>query len=343
MYTIKDVASQAGVSIATVSRCFNNTGHVNEQTREHVLQIAAKMNFVLKKYQRHQKRRAAGNVIGVLIPQTNPFFNTVINAIKQTAEQKNMTVIVCDSQEKPEREILYLEMMRNIVDGLIVVPTSQTADYNAEYLKDLNENVFPVVLLDRDITITLLDGVFVDGLHGSFEAVQALINNGHKEIAIIAGPITSKPGLDRLNGYLEALKKNDIPVREEYILYGDFEEKKAYELTKKLLDLRKSVTAIFSSNLVMTYGCLKAIDECGLKIPDDISFVTFDDDLFFSFSALKISCVLNPGYQAGEEAATFLINRMQRHERIKNAATRRIILMPQLILRGSEKYPLNKK
>lgn len=342
MHTIKDVAQAAGVSTATVSRCLNGTGYVDEQTCRHVLQIASDMNFTLKKYQPRNRHNVSTGIIGVLIPQVNAFFDTVIDAVRQLAEQNGMTLIVCDTQERPENEIRYLEMMSGIVNGLIIAPTSETAEYNAKYLKHLNEKVMPVVLLDRGVPLGIFDGVFIDGFHGAYSGVQALIDNGHKEIAIIAGPITCKPGLDRLNGYLEALKNNNLPIKEEYILYGDFQEKSAYELTNKLLKTRKSVTAIFSSNLVMSYGCLRAIDENQLKIPEDISFITFDDDLFFNFNVFKISCIFNPGFQAGEEAATSLINRIKSYKRSKSLAARSIILTPQLILRGSEKFPVNR-
>ena len=338
--TIKDVAREAGVSTATVSRCLNNKGFVSDETRAKVIEVAKKLNFKMRNYKRRNTNKNTTGVIGMIIPQFNSFFYDVISAVKSVAEQRGMSVIVCETDESPDKEIQYLELMKNIASGLIVVPASETADYNAEYLHDMDKKIMPIVLLDRDISVGLLDGVFVDSYHGAYAGVQELIRNGHKDIAIISGPITCKPGLDRLNGYIEALKANNIPIKEEYIVYGDFQKDSAYKLTNRLLETRKSITAIFSANLVMSYGCLKAIDEHKIRIPDDISFLTFDDDQFYSFSKFNISCIFNPGYQAGEEAANFLIKRMKIGKRNKNTSTCRIVLTPHLILRGSEKFPI---
>ena len=341
MKTIRDVASEAGVSTATVSRCLNNNGYVSEQTKQKVLDAAQNLDFTIRKYKRHNIKKNSKGIIGVIIPQFNSFFYDVISAIKKSIEQKGMSVIICETEERTDKEIQYLEMLKSIASGLIVVPTSQTADYNAEFMIELDKKILPIVLLDRDISCGLLDGVFIDGFHGSFAGMQELIKNGHKDIAIISGPTTCKPGLDRLNGYIEALKANHLPIKEEYIFYGDFQSNSAYNLTNKLLGMRKSITAIFSANLVMAYGCLKAIDENNLKIPDDIAFMTFDDDLFFKFNKFNISCIYNPGYQAGEEAASLLMKRISLGKRNKNTSTCRIVLTPRLILRGTEKFPYN--
>lgn len=194
---------------------------------------------------------------------------------------------------------------------------------------------------DRESNRPQFDGVYVDSFHGTYDAIQMLIGHGHRNIAIVAGPTTSKPGLDRLNGYLEALKDNSIPIREEYILYGEFVEDLAYSLTTKLLTTQKDVTAIFSSNINMSFGCIKAIYDQKLHIPEDISYLGFDDFPMFD-RALELSVINNPGDQIGQEAAMRLINRMENYRHSKNAPVRRIILMPQLLLRGSEKYPSKK-
>jgi LacI family transcriptional regulator len=338
MKTIKDVAHKAGVSTATVSRCLNNTGYVSEQTKKKILDATQNLGFTARKYKKQSVKKNSKGIIGVIIPQFNSFFYDVISGIKKVIEQQGMSVIICESEERTDKEIQYLEMLKNIACGLIVVPTSQTADYNAELMIELDKKTLPIVLLDRDLSSGLLDGVFIDGFHGAYEAVQELIRNGHKDIAIISGPTTCKPGLDRLNGYIEALKDNHLPIKEEYIFYGDFQSKSAYTLTNKLLGMKKRITAIFSANLVMAYGCLKAIDENNLSIPGDIAFMTFDDDLFFNFAKFNISCINNPGYQAGEEASSMLIKRISIGKRIKNTSTCRIVLTPRLILRGSEKY-----
>ena len=340
--TAKDVAELAGVSEATVSRCYKSSDSVSKETYSRVMQISEKLNFIPRTYKHRSMPEGKSDVIGVLITQiNNHFFASAIEAIEAVAEQNGLTVIICNTNESVDREIKYLEMVRNRVGGLIITPISQTNIYNGNYIKELNDKVMPVIMLDRDINTAQLDGVFVDSARGVFEGIQALIANGHREIGIITGPITSKPGIERLNGYLEALKANGIPINEEYIFYGDFTEKTGYALTQKLLTKQKTITAVFSSNLIMTYGSLKAISDFGYDIPDDIAFLTFDDYVFFGMRNFNISGIYNPGRQLGDEAAHALIKRMRDPRHRENMA-RRITLVPSLILRGSERFPKNR-
>ena len=144
------------------------------------------------------------------------------------------------------------------------------------------------------------------------------------------------------SGYLEALKDHGIPIREEYILYGEFNESLAYSLTRKVLDTQKRITAIFASNISMSFGCVKAIHDNKLNIPDDIAFVSFDDFSLYSMNSLSLSVLYTPSKQLGTEAANWLVQRMEHMKRAKESEGRRIILTPELILRGSEKYPVNR-
>lgn len=338
MSSIYDVARKAQVSVSTVSRCLNGNSSVAEDTMQRIRQTADEMGFELKKYRR--RKSSAQNVIGVIITEHNDFFTAAVNAIEHIANENSISVIICNSYEDNDREMLCLDVLCKQVDGLIVVPASQTAEYNAKLIKEIDNTIIPVVLLDRDLSNEQLDGAFVDGYRGAYNAVQALVNNGHVNIAIMSGPTTNKPGLDRLNGYLAALRDNHIPIREEYILYGEFKKELAFSLTGKLLKNHPEVTAVFSANLIMSFGCLEAIDQANVKIPEQLAFITFDD--FFFFETSNISVVNNPGYKLGEEAMKSLISRIQSDKRSKYEPSRRIILMPHLILRGSEHYPIQR-
>jgi LacI family transcriptional regulator len=302
------------------------------------MQAAGELGYELKRYRR--RRSSAQNVIGVIITEHNDFFSSAVNAIERIAHENNFGVVICNSFEDNAREMQCLNVLCGEVDGLIVVPSSQTAQYNAKFIKEIDSEMIPVVLLDRDLSNEQLDGAFVDGFRGAYNAVRTLISNGHSNIAIMSGPTTNKPGLDRLNGYLAALRDNHIPIREEYILYGEFKKELAYSLTGKLLKKHPEVTAIFSANLIMSFGCLEAIDKANVKIPEQLAFITFDD--FFIFETNKISVVNNPGCKLGEEAMKSLISRIRSDKRSKYEPSRRIILMPHLILRGSERYPFRK-
>lgn len=339
MATIHDIAKKAGVSTATVSRYINSSGYVSKETGRLIDAVCSELGYSIKKYKRRDKHGDRSNVIGVIFAEyDNCFFADAVKAIEKIADEHGKEVIICDSRERPEIEIRNIETLKSRVGGLIVVPVSQMVTYNAAYLKEINDTRMPVVLLDRDITEAHLDGVFVDGYSGAYDGISRLVEEGHRNIAILSGPTTSKPGLERLNGYLQVLKDNNLPVREEFILYADFDAEKAYRLTKKLLQRKftEPVTAIFTANIYMGLGALRAIDECGMKVPEDIAFLTFDDFPTFNFRHMNYSVVHNPGYHAGEEAALLLISRMDGVRKGKNASTKRVVLTPTPIFRGSE-------
>jgi len=345
MPRIHDIAERANVSIATVSRVFNNSGYVTQSKRMAVLKAAEELGYTPPEKSKRTYEKMANDIVGVVVSDiNNPFFSEAIKGMMEVFRKHDINMLICDTDESPEQEIKALQTLRREkVGGIIITPVSGSVEYNAEYLKELNGLGIPIVLLDRDIKLSGFDGVFLDSFKGAFDAVNTLIANGHTEIAIIAGLITSKPGIDRLEGYLEALRLNNLPIREEYILYGDFRKESAYELTYKLLENRKEVTAIFSSNNMMSVGCIEAITNLGLKIPDDIAFVSFDDFYLFGSGGFNISAISRPTMQMGVEAAKVLTSHLKKGKRYKDEMSKRIILSPHLVLRGSEQFPKNRR
>lgn len=344
MTTLKEIAKSAGVSEATVSRVFSGNGYVSSETREKILRISKENNYRPKEYKKRSGVPAYKNIIAVVVADiSNNFFTKVIKGISRLAYAEGLDLIIFDTDESPEHEIRCLDTLRQRrIGGLIISPTSDVVDYNIEYLKNMNKSGIPIVLLDRDISELGMDGVFLDNFHVSYGAVQELINNGHKEIAIITGPTTTKPGIDRLNGYFEALKANNIPIKENLVYYGNYKTEGAYKLTKELLRTQKKVTAIFSSNALMSIGCIKAIADSNLHIPDDISFISAGHlDLFESYG-IKISSIEGPTFQMGEEAARLVIEKMKKGRMQKGSTARRVIFHYDLVLRGSEKFPKNR-
>lgn len=334
--TIKDISELAGVSSATVSRVFSNEGYVSEETREKVLRIAKEYNFTVRKYGRKSpKSGICGGVIGVVVPDiNNAYYSEVVLGAEEVLDKYNVTVIVCGTNEHHGKEIRVLDTLKSLnVAGIVISPVSNAVEYNREYLVDLDRSSIPVVLLDRDMLGAQMDGVFMDNYNGAYQSIQTLIDNGHTDIAFIAGPMTSSSALDRFNAYSAALKANGLPLREEYILYGDFKAQSAYDLTKKLMDRQPKVTAIFSSNRKMSSGSLMAIAEKGYKIGEDISFIScgrpdnHDSD---------ISYVDYPTADIGMECANILIKRISQGKR-SSSAKARITFGMNLILNGSEK------
>lgn len=333
----KDVAIKAGVSIATVSRVMNSNGYVKEETKRKVLEAFEELAKDDKIIYRSFKN-LSNNIIGVIVPDiSNPFFGEVIKGISNIAENHSASLLLCNTDEELDKEIKYLELFKtNRVVGLIITPKTDQMKYNAEYLYQLEDLGVPIVLLDRGINLSHFNSVFVNNTSGAFDAVSALINEGHNDIAIISGPMSSIPGRERFYGYKNALQSYGMVVNKDYVFYGDFKLDSGYNITKRILKMDKRPTAIFASNNMMAQGSVKAIIEAGLRIPEDISFVSFDDVDMFEIMNMNISTVARPTIKMGEVAAEMLFelidNKITHRESI-----REVLLETKFVSRGSEK------
>lgn len=341
--SITKLAELAGVSPTTISRALSNRGYVNAETKERILQLAAEMGYQPKKYKK--RLTSSSNIIGVVIPDiANSFFSEIIQGIEDTVMPKGYNIFICDSSEDTGKEVTCVSALQSRdICGLIIAAASDIAAYNTDYLKSLNDNYFPVVLIDRNLHIPGMDSVVVDNFGGAYSAVQALIDQGHTNIAILCGPTASYTGVDRLKGYIEALRKNSIPIREEYIMYGDYRLQSGYDLTKRLISSRKEITAIFACNRKMTIGCLKALTELGLKVPDDFAVISFgkaDSDILYP---TPISHIKHPVSLIGEEAAHILLSKIDSGSKYKKSPGKQSIFSTECVLCGSEKYPKNRK
>jgi LacI family transcriptional regulator len=267
----------------------------------------------------------------------NPFFGEIVKGVNQVAQSYGYTVFICDTDEKVKNEISVLEVIkRQKVYGIIITPVSEQASRNTRMLESLEKNGIPVVLVDRDVDAANFDGVFIDNYKGAFDGVEALIRAGHKKLGIIAGPPTSKPGKERLKGYLEALRLYDIPVKDDYVLYGDFKWESGYELTHKMMEKKDRPSAIFVSNNLMSIGCIKALTELKLCVPNDVSLLVFDDTIALDAFSQNISVISRSAAQMGVEAAEILMEKIKNAEENEKQVPKRIVLLPKLELRGSE-------
>jgi len=332
----KDIAIKAGVSVATVSRVINNTGYVKSETKELVMKVygeLARADNILGQ----SMLSTTANIIGVVVPDiTNPFFGEVIKGISKVADQHSASLLVCNTEEQIEKELRYLEMFKtNKIKGLIITPKTDQVEYNAKYLYQLEDLGVPIVLLDRGINLSHFNSVFVNNVSGAFAAVNALINENHKDVAIISGPMSSIPGRERFFGYENALKSNGLTIDNDFVFYGDFSLESGYEITKEILKLKKQPTAIFAANNMMAKGSVKALMEAGLSIPNDISFISFDDVDMFEIMNMNISTVSRPTETMGKVAAEMLMELINNTE--KQTQINEVLLETRLILRGSEK------
>jgi LacI family transcriptional regulator len=326
---IQDVARLADVSIATVSRVINNQGGVRKVTEERILRAIEELGYIRNAAARTMKRKET-NTIGVIVPDIkNPFFPLVMAGIEQKAREKDYFTILSSTNESP---IIEEKIVKNFiergVDGVIIT----TANENGEHLKLLQEQNIPIVAVDRSIRSFEVDTVLVDNVKGSYQAVQHLILQGHRKIAIICGPQNTTPGFERFIGYKKALEDYNIPLDERLVVQGDFGDHSGYLATRLLNELDERPTAIFSSNNLMTIGCMKALDELNWRLGYEVSFIGFDDVDIATFLNPKLSVVARPMNAVGEIAFTFLLERIEFKGELPK---RQYSLPPELIIRQS--------
>ncbi|SHK45503.1 LacI family DNA-binding transcriptional regulator [Hespellia stercorisuis] len=337
---IYDIAKEAGVSASTVSRVLNGNKNVKKETREKIQKVINGKNYVPNALARNLSVGVSQNIAFLVPDIENPFFGKILHGISDRAKEYNYNIFMFGTDECPDREhqilsSLQIEMMR----GLIIIPVSENDSITEEMLENFEEKGVPVILIDRDIMGSKFDGVFSEDEEGSYGAVECLIKEGHKKIATITGPETSRPGHNRLKGYKRALEANGIAIRPEYIICGEFNEEKSYKAMKKLMERKDPPTAIFSCNNMTTLGCLKYLSERDMKLSRDISLVGFDDIRELQYTNIKLSVVSRPVYDMGCEAMELL---ERRFEAIQNGSKERTVkrrnyVQTSLILRGSEK------
>ena len=338
---IYDIAKEAGGSPSTVSRVLNNRDNVKKDTREKVLQViegkAYKPNLLARSLSVGVSRN-----IAFLVPDIeNPFFSKVLHGISDCAIEKDYNVFMFGTDENTEREHKVLENLKlEMIMGLIITPVSEKDEETVEFLKRFEQQGIPIVLVDRDIRGCKFDGVFSNDVESACEAVECLIEEGHKKIGVITGPETSKPGYDRCAGYKRALKKHNIEINENYIVRGGFKEEGAYCAMKVLMEQKEPPTAVFSCNNMTTLGCLRYMQEKGMKLTRDISMVCFDEIKELEYTDIRLTSVARPIYEMGYEAMHILEKRYEDKE--KRGSDRYIIrrhtVNPKLVKRGSEKY-----
>lgn len=332
---IYEIAREAGVSIATVSRVINHSSAVSEKSRKRVAEAIQKLNYVPSGTARSLSTSTSTD-IGVVIPDiNNPFFSLLLEGITRAADEEGYHIFLFNTGEQKEREHQILHSIReHRLRGIIVTPVSETDGETIEQLSSFEDRGIPVVLLDRELRSERFDRVVSADAQGAFRAVSQLIAVGHRRIAIITGPEDSRPGRERLLGYRNALAAHSIAEEPELIRQGDFMVNEAYAQTRRLCALSAPPTAIFASNNMTTYGCLRAFNELGLVTGRDIALIGFDDIDALSWLNYPVSVVNRDVPAMGEEAMRLLLSRFR--EESTGPSGQRRFLPTELILRGSE-------
>jgi len=271
--TVNEVARHAGVSVATVSRVLNGKGPVRETTRRRVLASARKLRFVPNPAARSLITRHT-NTVGVFLPDIyGEFFSEVIRGADATARGSEYHLLVSGSHSQRSEFEALLPAMRGRVSGLIIM----SPDVNAAILRDNLPESLPVVLLNCHARIRSYDAINTDNFGGASAMVRHLTTLGHRRIAIIEGPRGNSDSRERRRGYLEALKSAGLERRPALEFEGDFREDSGYRAGQRIARMKERPTAVFAANDAMAIGCLCALGESGVRVPEEIAIGGFDD------------------------------------------------------------------
>ncbi|RLE27836.1 LacI family transcriptional regulator [Candidatus Acetothermia bacterium] len=332
MVTIKDVARAAGVSPSTVSRALNDSPLIREETKARIRRIAEELGYERNELARGLVMGASG-AIGLVIPDiTNPFFAEVTRGVGEVAHARGYGVILCNTEEDPERERSYIRLLRRKrVDGLIL--TTVTAE--DPYLKALARSKTPFVLVSRASQVVPAPYVGADDRLGGRLAVEHLVGLGHRRIAFIGGPPDVQSCVDRLAAFEAVLAEAGIPIREDWLLFSDFTQGSGYQAGKKLLSSEDRPTAVFAANDVVALGVLQAADELGLRVPEDLSVVGYDDISYAALPRIQLTTVAQPSFEMGTIAAEWLLTVRE------GKPQRRLyrLLTPRLVVRQTTAPP----
>lgn len=331
LVTIKDIARELKISPSTVSRALKNHPDISEETKKAVNDLAKKLNYQPNAVALSLKQRRS-NTIGVIIPEiVHYFFSSVISGIEDVAYDAGFNVIICQSNEKFEREVANTNtLLANRVDGILASISKETENFQHFY--NLRDHNVPMVFYDRIVPDLIADQVIIDDLDAAYRGTRHLVESGRKHIAHFAGPQKLLIGKHRKEGYLKALLEGGLPIDEEMIIEADTFEK-ARLAVMKLLNNKKKVDGIFATNDLTAIGAMQTLQKRGIKIPDEIAIVGFSDGRFSGITDPTLTSVDQHGYEMGTIATEMLLKRITSEKDDYPFETK--VLNANLVIRGS--------
>lgn len=305
--TIKDIAKETGLGLATISSYLNG-GNVREQNRVKIEEAVKKLNFEVNEVARGLKTNKT-QTIGVVIPELNNVFCTqIITEMEDILRRHGYGTIVCDCRTDKSLEKEAVEFLhRKRVDGIINMPV----DSSGGHLKEFVETGKPVVLIDRKIAGLSGDSVLVDNRQAAYQAVTELTKNGHQKIGMIAGPKGIFTAEERLCGYRKAMKEAGLQVEEQLIERCNYTIASAVEAMKLLLMENPGMTAVFATNYEITVGAMICVNENNVKVPEDLSVIGFDNVEFARAVHPTLTIVTQPTEEIAQNAASLMLKRIE--------------------------------
>ncbi len=330
--TIHDISKALGIDSSTVSRALNNSPRVSNTTKTKILAKAKELG-----YQRNSLasnlRKNKTNTVGVVVPNiSRSFFSNVISGIEETAYENGYNVIICQSKESFEREKKIMDnLLSNRVDGVLISISMQTTTY--DHLKPFRNHGIPIVFYDRPCNYEDYLGISIDDFDASFRATEHLILQGCQHIVHFGGPQEITLYQNRKLGYQKALEKHGITYNKDYFLSTKLSENDGVAMAKTILKL-KTVDAVYSANDTAAIGAMQYLKSKGIKIPEDIAFVGFNNDPISAVIEPSLTTTNQADFVMGKKAADLLINQIK-GESDKGKSE---VLTSELIIRDSSKY-----
>ena len=326
--TIVDVAEKAGVSLGTVSRVINKDVHVAPDTRQRVQAVMSEMGYVANR-QAQSLKSSKTNVIGMLVPDLGTgYIGEIMRGIDAELALSHLDLMLFTTHRTAIKEASYVaNLVQGMVDGLLLVLPRNPADYTGT----LARRSFPFVLIDHQGTGEPIPAVGATNWQGAYNATEYLLKIGHLRIGFISGAMDLGAAIDRLEGYKAALRAHHMIEEPQLIYSGTFFQPDGYAGASALLDLDNPPTAIFASNDVMAMGAMDAVRSRGLRVPEDISILGFDDIPQAELVRPALTTVRQPLEQMGRVATQMLLDMLKNPEKKVN----RLELPTELIVRSS--------
>ena len=330
--TIYDIAGRLNISIATVSRALKDSPAVNKKTKKKIFDLAEKLNYRSNHFARNL-RNANTKTIGVIIPRLNSnFMSSVIAGIESILNKEGYNLIISQSSEEVKKEIASAKtMFNNRVDGLLVSLAYDTEDI--DHFNRFHKKNIPVIFFDRVMDHSQYTNILIDNKQAAYEATTHLIKQGCKRIVHITAIPKQNVYRDRLNGYKQALKDTKKKFDEKNVITGNLSLEAGIAASEIIMQMKPLPDGVFVANDTCAVGCMLALKQSGIRIPEDIAFVGFNNDPVSKVIEPNLTTVNYPGYEMGEVAARNLINHLKGNATI--LATSTILLRSEIIVRGS--------
>lgn len=324
---MSDVAKLANVAPATVSRVLSQPHLVSKETQEKVLKAIEELNYQPHIIARQFRKKETKTILVVVPDITHPFFSEVLKGIQHTAIKSGYRVILGDTENDIEREGEFVDLLfQKQADGMILL----TARMDKDRIEQVSRQ-FPTVLACEYIDGLDISTVSIDNISGARKITEHLISLGHTKIAHITGPMNVILSRDRLRGYRQAMISHDLPVDSAFIQEGDFSLESGYHQMIRLLSLEQRPTSVFVFNDEMAIGAIKAAKDSGLKVPEDIAVVGFDNSKMSDIIEPHITTIEQPKYEIGKKAMELLLGLMSG----KTLEQKKFVLKDELIVRES--------